>query len=96
MGANTFMVAVCGENAKDAFNEACDSARYEYGHGGYTGTIAEKTNYVSISLPHGMDAESYARKLIDNDDSRIFDKWGPAGCILMNDGQYLFFGWASS
>jgi hypothetical protein len=27
---------------------------------------------------------------------KVDDKWGPAGCIDMQDGTFLFFGWASS
>lgn len=38
----------------------------------------------------------YATKLIDENDPRIDDKWGPAGCIKAERNKYVFFGWASS
>jgi len=42
MGACDFSIAAMGRNAKEAFGNAVDEARHEYGHRGYTGTIAEK------------------------------------------------------
>ena len=45
MGATTFSTYGLGKTAGDAFYAAQDRARYEYGHGGYTGTIAEKSGY---------------------------------------------------
>lgn len=96
MGANTFIQSASGKNAKEAFKEAVDEALYEYGHRGYTGTIAEKDSYVMITCPEGVEPEDYADLLISKGDSRIDDKWGPAGCIKCSEGKYLFFGWASS
>ena len=96
MGAETFVSRARGKTAAKAFNAAVDQARYEYGHGGYTGTIAEKDSFTMIPLPEGMGAVEYADHLIDNGDARIDDKWGPAGCIKVADGDFLFFGWASS
>lgn len=100
MGADTFMITVSGKTAEAAFASALAAARYMNGHGGYTGTIAEKQSFVMIDVPRGEDARAYARKLIDDADVRIDDKWGPAGCIKLgagkDDSQFLFFGWASS
>jgi len=48
-----------------------------------------------IDLPKGKDPEKYADELIDADDSRIIDKWGPAGCFYLGKKEYFFFGWAS-
>jgi hypothetical protein len=48
MGANTFCTVANGDNAEKAFFGAVESACYEHGHGGYTGTIAEKHEYVSL------------------------------------------------
>jgi hypothetical protein len=96
MGANTFFVRAKGSNARDAFNGARDDARWEHGHGGYTGTIAEKHEFTVIEVPAGEDARKYAAKLIADDDERIDDKWGPAGCIKLGGDEWLFFGWASS
>jgi len=142
-----------GSDPQNAFGLLVEEAQYENGHGGYTGTIAEKRDFVVIefdeslidlaplrehlkvartalkAIPEGQPAwkgasrieatirryaglvegpdrfnrlaETYADRLIDASDSRIEDKWGPAGCIeLKSDrkGQrlFLFFGVASS
>ena len=100
MGADVFMVEASGKTAGEAFRAAQDEAYYLYGHGGYTGTIAEKNEFVSIEFPKDREynpenVEKYANELLDNDDPRIDDKWGP-GCIKIEEGRYLFFGWASS
>ncbi len=96
MGAEVFMTRYTGKSAKEAFHNCVESALYDYGHAGYTGTIAEKDSYVIIELPEGKEPENYADELIDECDPRIDDKWGPAGCIDCGSGEYLFFGWASS
>jgi len=96
MGAHSFYTTSQGRTAKEAFTKAVQDARYEYGHGGYTGTIAEKDKFVMIECPKGAIPEEYANELLNNSDYRIDDKWGPAGCIDLRDGSFLFFGWASS
>lgn len=106
MGADTFMQSGKGKTAKEAFSNAVNDAQYDHGHGGYTGTIAEKTSYVEIQIPIEFDpmghkapirrAADYATYLINNDDPRIDDKCGPAGAIKVEDDKWLFFGWASS
>lgn len=103
MGASTFFTVESGTDAADAFRRARDHAEWQHGHGGYTGTIAEKDEYVVIKdQATGLDAIALAEKLIEDDDKRITAKWGPAGAIKMDDAQegrperWLFFGWASS
>jgi len=96
MGAEQFIQEGKGSTAKEAFNAALEEARYEYGHRGYTGSLAEKDSYIEIELPEGYDATDYAYKLMDDSDSRVDNKWGPAGCIKSKEGEYIFFGWASS
>lgn len=96
MGACNFTTVARGNSAKDALRNAIEDARYENGHGGYTGTIAEKDSLVMISKPEGEDLYEFANRLIDEDDSRIKNKWGPAGCIKLDGDKYFFFGWASS
>ena len=106
MGATNFETFQPGAFVDAAFQEAQHHARYEYGHGGYTGTIAEKEGYRIINeegMPH-QKALSLARQLVEQRDSRIDDKWGPAGALRVKqrasknrprlDG-WLFFGWAS-
>ncbi|MGU3438265.1 hypothetical protein ACNHUS_35300 [Actinomycetes bacterium M1A6_2h] len=97
MGASTFIHAARGESAAAAFSAAREQALYECGHGGYTGTIAEKSGFTVIDPPADSPADAQTRctELLDADDRRISDKWGPAGCIhLRGTDHYLFFGWA--
>jgi len=96
MGAETFQVTVEAKTAAEAFKVAREDALYNNGHGGYTGSIAEKSKFVTISVPDGTDPIAYANGLIDDGDPRIDDKWGPAGCVKVAEGKWHFFGWASS
>lgn len=95
MGASQFCTKGKGKTAKEAFVAVTEEARHESGHGGYTGTIAEKRSFVTISVPSGKDPREYANSLLEADDRRITDKWGPAGCVTLSEGEFLFFGWAS-
>lgn len=101
MGASVFFSTANGSSAKEAFKVACDEAAWEYGHGGYTGTIAEKDSFVMCGdtvYPSYNEAYEFANSLVDKDDKRISDKWGPAGCVKYTSGNrtsFLFFGWAS-
>lgn len=100
MGAQVFTQTKYGSDAKVAFKEAKEQAQYEYGHSGYSGSLAEKHSYVELPLIEGMDAYSSAMEYINRCDPRIDDKFGPAGCIKTFDEEYkldqfLFFGWAS-
>lgn len=98
MGAEPFAIAAVGASAAEAFNAAVQRAQYDNGHSGYTGTIAEKGSYVMVveSAMAPKDAVALANEMLDNEDPRIFDKFGPAGCIAVTNGKFLFFGWASS
>ena len=96
MGACDFQCKAKGASAKEAFQNARARAQYENGHGGYTGTIAEKHEFKMIPLPQGADPYVESSRMIDAGDPRIDDKWGPAGCFDLGNGEYLFFGWASS
>ncbi|MGQ4556904.1 hypothetical protein [Halobellus sp. GM3] len=98
MGAHTFFTRANGEDVKSAFSDAVEDAQYHYGQGGYTGTIAEKTSFTRIPDDEVGDTDpaEYASQLIDEQDSRIDSKWGPAGCIHVEEDTYLFFGWASA
>ncbi len=95
MGATTFAVRSKGKTAQEAFGAAIQEATWESGHAGYTGTIAEKSSFVMIAVPAGRKPGEYADSLIDDGDARIDDKWGPAGCVQLAAGEWLFFGWAS-
>ena len=104
MGGTTFFTSGKGETADAVFQSLREQAQYDYGHAGYTGTIAEKQSFVMIPFDaQAMPDDSIRRKmaldlayrLIDEDDQRISDKWGPAGCIEWRKNHFLFFGWAS-
>lgn len=102
MGASQFITTAFGSTPKEAFASAREEALYENGHGGYTGSIAEKHDFVLMTndmYPSFKEALVFAENSIDNADPRIDDKWGPAGYVKFMQGdnvKYLFFGWASS
>lgn len=59
MGAQFDSKIAVGKTPAEAFRSAVDSARWEHGHGGYSGTIAEKHEFVSVVLPKGMTASKF-------------------------------------
>lgn len=97
MGATTFSQLTQGPTAQAAFDAAREQAQYDHGHSGYTGTIAEKREFVLMATAKSSEeAQSMADFFIKSRDKRIDSKWGPAGCIeIEGTKQYLFFGWAS-
>ena len=77
MGGCDFVNGYVGKlSPEDAFNELVESARHSHGHGGYTGTIAEKDGFIMKECPPRKDPEKYASEIIEEN-----DKWGPAFCI---------------
>ena len=84
MGATNFSTVGEGKTMRDAFNAAHAHASYMHGHGGYTGTIAEKTSVVEIVPPVGVtpdeliDAiETFSWKPTDEARKRFpaIDRW---------------------
>ncbi len=78
MGGQSFFVIGKGATAKAAFDELVEDARHEYGHGGYTGTIAEKNRFVMAEVPVSefdldvYDAENALLNLcLASDDHRL-------------------------
>jgi hypothetical protein len=99
MGSQWFEVRISDKKtAKAAFNEAVKEALYDYGHSGYTGSIAEKQKFIMLNDKplEPNEAKDLVRKIEDEGDDRIDDKWGPAGCIKLTTKEYIFIGWASS
>ena len=97
MGATEFLITSHGSSAEEAFGRAVEEARYESGHCGYTGTIAEKVKFKMVNVPKGKDPVQFAEDILYEDDEHwCQDKWGPAACIKLSDDKYLFFGVASS
>jgi len=95
MGGTTFGHVSKGKTAAKAFAAAVKEAQYDFGHAGYTGTIAEKDEFTLLAPPNDEKAEDFANRLIHEGDERIDDKWGPAGCVEVKKGEFYFFGWAS-
>lgn len=105
MGATDFECRVMIPEIGKAFGEARDHAAWEHGHGGYTGTIAEKHDYIVVEDdPRPLkEARVLAEEMMEDDDERVTDKWGPAAAIpLCRDEDagralagWLFFGYAS-
>lgn len=83
MGSTTFEHYAAGVDPKDAFSRAREEAGYDSGHGGYSGTIVEKGDFTIITRTPllDMEAAALARRLVNDGDPRINDKWGPAGAI---------------
>ena len=96
MGSCDFWTKAEGKTAQEAFNNATETARYESGHGGYTGTIAEKSEFCVVECPVGVGVIEHCRSLEESGDFPFDDKWGPAGCVALTQGHWLFFGAASS
>jgi len=95
MGADTFICLAKGEDATEAFRNAIQEAYWDCGHGGYTGTIAEKASFIMLACPEGVDPLRYAEDSFNDSESPVDSKWGPAGCIALPKNEFLFFGWAS-
>ncbi len=56
MGAEEFFVQARGATPELAFSQAHEQAAYDYGHAGYTGTIAEKPGFRLFGHAEGIDA----------------------------------------
>ena len=54
MGATNYTTVARGKDAKEAFESAVTNAQWNHGHGGYTGTIAEKNSFVLFQRPKGV------------------------------------------
>lgn len=109
MGATTFFNQVKGTNANELFTNAVHNAKCMYGNQGYTGTIAEKHEFVMSKKPKEFGPNAWINMVEDFDendreneyyfklkrDFEIYDdKWGPALCVPTEDG-FIFCGWAS-
>jgi len=89
MGANAFIEFGYGDGPREVFDALVDQARYENGHGGYSGTIAEKNTYRVVTLPEGEAPAKFADRMSMKEGRDGFaDKWGPAGaCEVPVDGE---------
>lgn len=89
MGATSYEVYVAGANPATCFDKAVKDAQHESGHGGYTGTIAEKNGSGFRKYPTGPLPIAAARELanslmdeeVDEAPLDLTDKWGAANAI---------------
>ena len=97
MGAEVFSCSAKGKDANEAFSVARSAALHAHGHNGYTGSIAEKSSFRLVPLHESVikDKVLFFHKIQSLIDNQFDDKWGPAGCIELKEGEYYFFGWAS-
>ena len=110
MGAEVFYNRGKGTSASEVFKQEREHACYENGHGGYTGTIAEKGGYTMSRKPKDIDADKWIEMVEDFDEddtsqehyralkkdyNTYDDKWEDALCVPTDDG-FIFCGWASS
>lgn len=63
MGADNFSVVSAGASADAAFRRAVEHAQWEHGHGGYSGTIAEKRSFTVIGdPPASFEPDDYTKE----------------------------------
>lgn len=74
MGAATFSTYGFGANVGEAFHRAQEYAAWEHGHGGYTGTIAEKPSAVLVQLPPRVTAHKFLAWLNAFEDASYLDE----------------------
>lgn len=73
MGADNFSTAAFGKTPKEAFSAARERAQHNSGHGGYTGTIAEKHDFVHVPLPKGVTIPAFLKLLDDAEEFAYAD-----------------------
>ncbi len=84
MGAVRFeKIQFTNGDAKDAFHRAQEQAYYDYGHGGYTGTIAEKKSFRMVECDG--DTNDKIQACYNDYDHFVNDKWDACGCIEITD-----------
>lgn len=101
MGACNFEEGVIGKyTPQEAYDKLVEEARWESGHGGYTGTIAETGGFKMVPLPPRknprklMDEMMMWKKYKDGSFEShpdIADKWGPCACIEVPRTQWKKF-----
>jgi hypothetical protein len=65
MGATDFSTAALGRDIGEAFRKARNEALYLDGHGGYTGTLAEKSSYITATLPPRMTGRAFEQAVFE-------------------------------
>lgn len=99
MGTVSFITSTTAPTAAEAFGKLVEEALYSFGHGGYTGTIAEKTDAYNVTAPDDITTDielvRWIEQQLDEDENAFFqDKWGPAAYAPSpeNPERWYFFG----
>ena len=71
MTLKPFIQLVTGESPSRAFDIGTHAAKLAFGNGGFTGTLADKGDFVLIRCPKHYEPRAYAESLIDSADERI-------------------------
>ena len=95
MTLKPFIQLVTGESPSRAFDIGTHAARLAFGNGGFTGTLADKGDFVLIRCPKHYEPRAYAESLIDSADERIAEMWSPAGMIQQTPGAWWAFGFSA-
>lgn len=83
MGACSFTTSAYGKSMSEAYNNACDDARHEYGNDSYNGTISTTRGVRDVTAEFkrsGLGLNDFINKNIDN-----FSKWGSCGGICTTE-----------
>ena len=65
MGACDFSIDNFGPNLGAAYHKQVDSDQYNFGHAGYTGTLAEKDGVIEIDRPPRITAGRLMDTIVD-------------------------------
>ena len=87
MGIANFATTATGKTMKEAFNKAVEQAQHEHGHGGYTGTIAEKSSVIDLTAKSPAKTRKtkirWAWEMTNLETGPVYDKWGPCGAVKL-------------
>ena len=88
MNSRRFTERYRGSSHKDAFTTGTRISRDAYGMG--NGNLCDKSSFVVFDPDATLilDEDVWKREL----SPEIFDICGPAGCVHLGGGNYLFFG----
>jgi len=81
MGADQFTTGAYTGTLQEEFSTAHDEACYDFGHAGYTGSIAEKGSAVPFTLPTGVTVDDALDALSNSFDVHARDAEGIWGII---------------
>jgi len=95
MTLQPFIVLITGQSPERAFDTGTHAARLAFGNGKFTGSLADKGDFVIIRCPKHYEPRAYAEFLIDSKDPRISEMWSPAGLILQGPGAWWAFGFSA-